>query len=43
MKKIIGAITKEFKAESVLENLDLNKSKDLNLAFNSLITFLKEG
>ena len=43
MKKIIGAITKEFKAESVLDNLDLNKSKDLNLAFNSLITFLKEG
>jgi len=43
MKKIIGAVTKEFKAESVLENLDLSKSKDLNLAFNSLITFLKKG
>lgn len=43
MKKIIGAVTKEFKAESVLENLDLSKSKDLNIAFNSLITFLKKG
>ena len=42
MKKIIAAITKEFNAESIVENLDLSKSKDLNLAFNSLITFLKE-
>lgn len=42
MKKIIGAVIKEFKAESVLENLDLSKSKDINIAFNSLITFLKE-
>lgn len=43
MKKIIGAVIKEFKAESVLDNLDLNKSKDLNFAFNSLISFLKKG
>jgi ParB-like chromosome segregation protein Spo0J len=42
MKKIIGVITKEFNAESILENLDLSKSKDLNIAFNLLITFLKE-
>lgn len=41
MKKIIGAITKEFKAESILEDLDLSKPKDINLAFNSLVTFLK--
>lgn len=42
MKKMINVIVKEFEAESVLENLDLNKSKDLNLAFNSLITYLAE-
>lgn len=43
MKRIIGVVTKEFNAESVLDNLDLSKSKDLNIAFNSLITFLKKG
>jgi ParB-like chromosome segregation protein Spo0J len=43
IKKIITVVTKEFKAESILENLDLSKSKDLNIAFNSLVTFLKEG
>jgi len=43
MKKIILTLTKEFKAESVLDSLDLSKSKDLNLAFNDLINFLKKG
>lgn len=43
IKKIISVVIKEFKAESILENLDLNKSKDLNVAFNSLVAFLKEG
>lgn len=42
MKKIIDAVTKEFKAESIIRDLDLNKSKDLNTAFNALIDFLKE-
>jgi hypothetical protein len=42
MKRIIEAATKEFKAEKVLESLDLNKSKDLNEAFNLLVTFLKD-
>ena len=42
MRKIIEAATKEFEAEEVLESLDLSKSKDMNIAFNLLITFLKE-
>jgi len=42
IKKMINVIVKEFKAESVLVNLNLNKSKDLNLAFNSLIEYLAE-
>ena len=42
MNKIISAITKEYNAESVLEKLDLSKSKDINIALNSLVAFLKE-
>lgn len=42
MNKIIRVVIKEFNAESVLENLDLSKSKDINTAFNSLVSFLKK-
>ncbi len=42
MQKIISTVAKEYDASSVLENLDLSKSKDLNIAFNSLLTFLTE-
>lgn len=42
MAKMINAIVKEYKAESALENLDLSKPKELNIAFNSLVQFLSE-
>ena len=39
---MVYAIVKEYKAESVLEDLDLSKPKELNIAFNSLLQFLSE-
>ncbi len=42
MKKIIGAVVKEFEADEAIKDLDLNNTKELNIAFNSLISFLKE-
>ena len=42
IKKIIDTITKEYNADAVLKDLDLSKTKDINLAFNLLINFLSE-
>ncbi|NQZ90258.1 MAG: ParB N-terminal domain-containing protein [Colwellia sp.] len=42
IKKIINTITKEYNADAVLKDLDLSKTKDINLAFNLLINFLSE-
>jgi ParB-like chromosome segregation protein Spo0J len=42
IKKIINTITKEYDAEEVLKDLDLSKTKDINLAFNLLVNFLSE-
>ena len=42
IKKIIQTITKEYKADEVLKDLNLNKSKDINLAFNLLVNYLSE-
>jgi ParB-like chromosome segregation protein Spo0J len=43
IKKIITTVTKEYKADDVIKDLDLSKSKDINLAFNLLINFLSEN
>ena len=42
IKKIINTITKEYNADAVLKDLDLSKTKDINLAFNLLVNFLSE-
>jgi len=42
IKKIINTITKEYNADEVLKDLDLSKTKDINLAFNLLVNFLSE-
>jgi len=42
MQKIINLVADSYKATDILENLDLSKTKDINLAFNSLLTFLTE-
>lgn len=42
IKKIIDTITKEYNADEVLKDLDLSKTKDINLAFNLLVNFLSE-
>jgi len=43
IKQIISAVIKEYKAEAILDSLDLTKSKDINLAFNALVTFISEN
>ncbi len=43
IKKIINTITKEYNADEVLKDLDLSKTKDINLAFNLLVNFLSEN
>ena len=40
-EKIINVVVKEFKADEILDNLDLSQSKDINIAFNALVEFLK--
>jgi hypothetical protein len=42
IKKIINTITKEYNADDLLKDLDLSKTKDINLAFNLLVNFLSE-
>jgi ParB/RepB/Spo0J family partition protein len=42
IRKIIHTITKEYKADEILKDLDLSKSKDINLAFNLLVNYLSE-
>jgi ParB-like chromosome segregation protein Spo0J len=42
IKKIIHTITKEYNADDLLKELDLSKTKDINLAFNLLVNFLSE-
>ena len=42
IKKIINTITKEYNADDLLKDLDLSKTKDINLAFNLLVKFLSE-
>jgi len=42
IKKIIKTITKEYNADDLLKDLDLSKTKDINLAFNLLVKFLSE-
>lgn len=42
VKKLIEAAAKQLNAEQELDELDLQKSKDINLAFNKLIAFLEQ-
>jgi ParB/RepB/Spo0J family partition protein len=43
MKQIIQAAAKQLNAESELDDLDLNKTKDLNVAFNQLAHWLEQN
>jgi hypothetical protein len=45
LNKMISAVVEKYNASSVIENLDLKKPKDINLALNALLLFLgdKEG